>query len=329
MQTATTPRLPFPHQPRSSASRDIEDADLIRRIAAHEAEAFTTLYQRYAPRLGGFLSHRLAQPDLVDDVLHETLMVVWQDAARFRGQAQLSTWIFGIAQRKALQAREACQRGSALPVSLAGTVPEDSEGLLLQREHGHAVTRALAALAPAQRTILDLSYVQDWSVPAIAMHLGCSVSTVKTRLRQARRGLAARLAHAERSLTRQEQKGTTRALTRPRPRCAGDHSLRVTATTTTFDGVATNGMTHGRQEHRLCHNVAVVRPYLIKRGSRDARQIQSNSRRQHDETRTKERNGRTVRRRCAAVQRIRACECGDARLYIDMGVLLRKESSRC
>jgi RNA polymerase sigma factor (sigma-70 family) len=207
MQPSTTPQLPFPHQHRRSASRDLEDAGLIRRIAAHDAEAFTTLYQRYAPRLAGFLSHRLAQPDLVDDVLHETLVVVWQDAARFRGQAQLSTWIFGIAQRKAHQAREACQRAGALPVSLAGTVPEDSEELVLQREHGHTVTRALAALAPAQRTILELAYVQDWSVPAIAGHFGCSVSTVKIRLRQARRGLAARLAHAERSRTRKEREG--------------------------------------------------------------------------------------------------------------------------
>ena len=84
---------------RSSTSHGIEDDILIRRITCGDPEAFTTLYQRYAPRLAGFLYPRLAQPDLVDDVLHETLLVVWQDAARFRGQAQLSTWIFCIAQR--------------------------------------------------------------------------------------------------------------------------------------------------------------------------------------------------------------------------------------
>jgi DNA-directed RNA polymerase specialized sigma24 family protein len=61
---------------------------------------------------------------------------------------------------------------------------------LLQWEHVLTVTRALAALSPAQRTLLNPSYAQDWSVLAIAAHLGCSVSTVKTRLRQARRCLA-------------------------------------------------------------------------------------------------------------------------------------------
>jgi RNA polymerase sigma-70 factor (ECF subfamily) len=190
---------------RSSTYPGIEDDILIRRIACRDPEAFTTLYQRYAPRLAGFLYQRLVQPDLVDDVLHETLLVVWQDAAHFRGQAQLSTWIFCIAQRKAHQARVACQRASAFPVSLASTAPEDSERLLLQQEQVHTVTRALAALAPAQRTILDLFYAQDWSIRAIAAHLGCSVSTVKIRRNQARRCLAAQLAYAERSLARKEQ----------------------------------------------------------------------------------------------------------------------------
>ena len=72
------------------------------------------------------------------------------------------------------------------------------------------VTRALATLVPAQRAILDLSYAQNWSVSAIAAHLGCSVSTVKTRRRQARRCLAARLAHAEWSRTRKEREGYER-----------------------------------------------------------------------------------------------------------------------
>jgi hypothetical protein len=51
MQTGNRPHLTFPQPQRSSTSHDTEDEVLIRRIAAHDAEAFTTLYQRYAPRL--------------------------------------------------------------------------------------------------------------------------------------------------------------------------------------------------------------------------------------------------------------------------------------
>ena len=192
----TESRAPAQHQG-VAAGRDVADDVLIGRIAARDPEAFTILYQRYAPRLAGFLHPQLAQPALVDDVLHETLMVVWQDAARFRGQAQLSTWILRIAQRKAHQARVAYLRACAFPVLPPDATPESPEARLLQQERSHALHHLLAALAPAQRTVLELAYAHGWSLPAIASHLGCSVSTVKTRLHQARRRLAAQLTRAE------------------------------------------------------------------------------------------------------------------------------------
>ena len=71
MQTGNRPHLTGPQPQRRFTSHDTEDDVLIRRIAAHDAEAFTTLYQRYTPRLAGFLYPRLTQPDLVDDVVHE------------------------------------------------------------------------------------------------------------------------------------------------------------------------------------------------------------------------------------------------------------------
>jgi RNA polymerase sigma-70 factor (ECF subfamily) len=187
-----------PAQPHGVAEcGDVEDAILIGRIAVRDLEAFTLLYQRYAARLAGFLHPQLATPALVDEVLHETLLVVWQDAVRFRGQAQLSTWIFRIAQRKAHQARAADRRACACPGLPPAAAPESPEALLLQQERLHAVHHCLAALAPAQRTVLELAYAHGWPLPAIAAHLGCSVSTVKTRLHQARRGLADRLTRAE------------------------------------------------------------------------------------------------------------------------------------
>jgi RNA polymerase sigma factor (sigma-70 family) len=200
MQTWT--RQPPAQKPAIAGTPDAEDDVLIRRIAARDPEAFTMLYQRYAPRLAGFLRPRLVRLDLVDDVLQETLSVVWQDAARFRGQAQLSTWIFRIAQRKAHQARVASQRVCALPVLPPDAAPEDPEALLLRQERTRTVNCIVATLPPPQRAVLELVYAQGWSMPAIAVHLGCSVSTVKTRLHQARRCLAAQLTRAERAPVR-------------------------------------------------------------------------------------------------------------------------------
>jgi len=55
MQTGKRPHLTLPQPQRNSTSCDTEDESLIRQIAARNAGAFTTLYQRYTPRLAGFL----------------------------------------------------------------------------------------------------------------------------------------------------------------------------------------------------------------------------------------------------------------------------------
>jgi hypothetical protein len=75
-----------------------DDRILIRHIAAKDREAFKTLYYRYAPRLGGYLSKLLKSRELV---INDVMLVVWQNAARFDPTARLSTWLFGIAHYKA------------------------------------------------------------------------------------------------------------------------------------------------------------------------------------------------------------------------------------
>ena len=78
----------------------LEELQLLRQVAAHEPQAFDTLYQRYAPSLRRFLRRRLPHPELVDEVCHEVLLVAWQQAARFQATARLSTWLCGIAPRR-------------------------------------------------------------------------------------------------------------------------------------------------------------------------------------------------------------------------------------
>lgn len=68
-----------------------EDRILIRHIAAKDREAFKTFYYRYAPRLGGYLSKLLKSRELVEEVINDVMLVVWQNAARFDPTARLST----------------------------------------------------------------------------------------------------------------------------------------------------------------------------------------------------------------------------------------------
>lgn len=180
----------------SSSSLDDSDPELIRRVAGKDRRAFETLYQRYAGRLHRYLFRLIAQPDVVEEVLDDVMLVVWESAARFNHTSRVSTWIFGIAHFKALKARARLSgRAGEQPVSEdqagEGEGPEDAT---LRGEVGRVVAQGLKALSPEQRAVVELTFYQGRSYQEIAEITRCPVNTVKTRMFHARRRLAPLLA---------------------------------------------------------------------------------------------------------------------------------------
>jgi len=196
MSTAPRPS-PTPAAVPAPASA-AEELQLLRQVAAHELQAFDTLYQRYAPTLRRFLRRRLPHPDLVDEVCHDVLLVAWQQAARFQPQARLSTWLCGIARHRAQKAwqRVARQQAMTLPTSAASDPAADPAVLLLHQEQHLGLARAVAQLPPELRVVVEAAYYQAAPYDAIATRLGCTVGTVQTRLVRARRRLRSALVRA-------------------------------------------------------------------------------------------------------------------------------------
>lgn len=187
----------------SSVTRadDAVERCLIHHIAKGDTEAFTTLYQRYLPRLRAYLTKQLGADALIDEVCQDVLMVIWQRAADLYTTTRVSSWIFGIARR---QARTAWARGISAsaaqpPTSEPESDPIDPEAQLIRRERLGAVAQMLATLPEPQRMVLTLAYYEEASYQEIASRLGCSVDTVKTRLRQARQRLGAQIVQRRRA----------------------------------------------------------------------------------------------------------------------------------
>ena len=165
--------------------------DLLRAVATGDTPAFEQLYHHYAPRLVAFLRHRLVDPALVDEVLQEVMLVVWQQAALFRPTCRVSTWLFGIARYKAYKARKPQQVTPSPPAAQnMGSHQDNPEHVFLQWEHSHLVAHAVASLSPAQRTVVELTYYHACSSREIAQRLAEVESTVRGRLRLARQRLA-------------------------------------------------------------------------------------------------------------------------------------------
>jgi len=171
------------------------DVLLLRQIADCDSEAFERLYRRYVPRLSRYLVKRLGLSESVEEVCQETLLIVWQQAATFRYQARVSTWIFGIARRQALTAQRRLTSQATVPppppeVQADLATPEQ---LLMCQERDQSVARAVAALPSRHQTVLVMAYYQACSYQDIAAHLECSTQKVKVLLQQARRRLSAQI----------------------------------------------------------------------------------------------------------------------------------------
>ncbi|MBW8902390.1 MAG: sigma-70 family RNA polymerase sigma factor, partial [Massilia sp.] len=172
---------------------DAEDRRLIVCVCRHELGAFETLYRRYHPRLGRFL-HRMLRPEhLIEEVLNDTMLVVWNQADRFNGQSKVSTWIFAIAYRKALKAIDRHDEPMAAPldedqqpVAEFAERPDERMGLAQARA---AIDAALRTLSCDQRAAVELTYFQGFSYPEIAQIVDCPTDTVKTRMFHARKRL--------------------------------------------------------------------------------------------------------------------------------------------
>ena len=166
------------------------DLRLIALIGERDGEAFQELYRKYQSRLARFLSNLVRHPHLVEEVLDDTMMVVWERGGSFKGESKLSTWIFAIAYRKAMRALlrydEPVEDTGAENRESGQAGPEDECGS--SKLHG-LLRQAMEELSPDHRAVVDLTYFHELGYREIAEILGCPVDTVKTRMFYARRHL--------------------------------------------------------------------------------------------------------------------------------------------
>jgi RNA polymerase sigma-70 factor (ECF subfamily) len=171
------------------SAHDARDAELVRRIGDGERLAFEALYRGYFVRLGRFLHRVLGRSPAVEEVINDTMYVVWHRANRFSAGSKVSTWIFGIAYRKALKALARSDEPADLDVESQQVADAPMDQAVLRAEWRRVLERALAQLTPEQRAVVELTYYHGCPYREIAEILGCPVETVKTRMFYARRRL--------------------------------------------------------------------------------------------------------------------------------------------
>lgn len=82
----------------------VRDLALIQRIADQDEAALRELYASYGQRMYSYALRLTDQPQVAEDVVQDTLVVVWQSAGRFRGEGRVLAWLLGIVHHTALKA---------------------------------------------------------------------------------------------------------------------------------------------------------------------------------------------------------------------------------
>ena len=121
---------------------------------------------------------------------------MWTSSAGFGGRSRVSTWIFGIAYKKALKRLERERRSVADSLDDAPEVADEQDPLaeLDAAQLSRHLDAALQRLTPAHRSVVELTFLLDYSYEEAAEIVGCPVNTVKTRMFHARARLRQLLA---------------------------------------------------------------------------------------------------------------------------------------
>ena len=156
---------------------------------ATQEHQFSELYRQLYTELRTFLVRRL-DLDLIDDVLAETFLVLWRRWADLpQDLSGRRAWVYGILRNKMMQATDTVNRQLRLTHRVGSVLdaedvldPDDLEAI-------HEARRLLALLPPGERDALSLMVVAGLSSAETAAVLGCSVSSVTTRVARARKRL--------------------------------------------------------------------------------------------------------------------------------------------
>lgn len=171
---------------------DLSDAELLARVADRDRDAFEVLYRRYVRSIFGLALRRLRDRAQAEEVTQDAFTAVWRSAHSYRPErGSAGGWLYTVARNAILDRLRRNGRADTsheLPelASPEGGPDEQAE----QSYTAWRVHRALEALNPNERQVIELAYWSGLSQTEVADFLGQPLGTVKTRTRSALARLA-------------------------------------------------------------------------------------------------------------------------------------------
>lgn len=171
----------------SQATQQGEFAALITAVAERrDREAFTLLFDHFAPRLNAYLRRLGTDPATAEEIAQETMVTLWHKAPQYNPQkSSLATWLYRIARNRRVDNLRR-DRLDFLDVSDPILEAADATDLVAEvdmQQRKDAVRSALASLPEEQLSVVRLAFFDDLSHSQISEQIGLPLGTVKSRIR--------------------------------------------------------------------------------------------------------------------------------------------------
>ena len=176
------------------------DADLLRAHLDGDAEAFGEIVRRHRDRLWAVALRTVGDREEAADAVQDALLNAHRNAAKFRGDSAVTTWLHRIVVNACLDRIRRRQAHPTVPLPDGNRTddrPSAPEPAAPAPDHEAAlmVRQALAALPAEQRAAIVLVDVQGYPVSEAAEILGVAEGTIKSRCARGRARMALALGH--------------------------------------------------------------------------------------------------------------------------------------
>jgi RNA polymerase sigma-70 factor (ECF subfamily) len=180
---------------------DLEDRRLVKRLLAHDHEAFRQFFDGYFPRLYRFARTRLGDdPETTKEIVHVSLSKAVRKLGTYRGEAALFTWLCTICrneindhvervvrERKHVVLTEDLPDVRAAVDALTAPASDEPEANFRRLETTRLIQVALDQLPTHYGNVLEWKYIYGFSVEEIAAKLGVGLDAAQSVLARAKR----------------------------------------------------------------------------------------------------------------------------------------------
>jgi len=174
----------------------MNDKELINSIVDGDEQAFSFLYEQYADKVYNTAISYSKNVQDAEEITQDVFVKVFRNAASFKGNSSLNTWIYRITTNTSLNYLKKVKQLSSTQLDVADmkSIDFNHPGVLLEnKENAAALYKVMDYLPDSQRTAFILSYIEHLPRQEVASIMETTLKAVESLLQRAKRKMRVEL----------------------------------------------------------------------------------------------------------------------------------------